>query len=266
MQISICEYRFPNIDFPISISQYRFSIREYRFPEDCWANLDLWVSITEAEKGHSPRAFPMDIFHLHFQYGAFPIRLVRARAIKVPYPVPTVRMVDMATAKLNVLMGILAYCVGQSTAIRPPPALLQGVGRDQLITLYFWEGFQYKAIICFLYFVHGIALSLRQLKRILKRLHLRRRPRASLRGSLIRHLLQVRQYPRHFLLCWLVSAHQKCLHSCYCTIPPRNCNCNMVYYYVWWEITCASTKDEFVLQVIDCCVCHRFGNPCICMA
>jgi len=69
--------------------------------------------------------------------------------------------VDMATAKLSVLMGILAYCVGQSTAIQPPPALLQGVGRDQLITLYFWEGFQYKAIICFLYFVHGIALSLR---------------------------------------------------------------------------------------------------------
>jgi len=23
---------------------------------------------------------------------------------------------------------------------------------------------------------------------------------------------------------------------------------------VWWEITCASTKDEFVLQVIDCSV------------
>ena len=56
---------------------------------------------------------------------------MRARAIKVPY---TVRMVDMATAKLNVLMGILAYCVGQSTAIRSPPALLQGVGTEDMAT------------------------------------------------------------------------------------------------------------------------------------
>jgi len=36
---------------------------------------------------------------VHFQFD------LCARAIKVPYPAPTVRAVDMATAKLSVLMG-----------------------------------------------------------------------------------------------------------------------------------------------------------------
>ena len=47
--------------------------------------------------------------------------------------------------------------------------------RDNIITRYFHCGFSYPLIICFLYFVHGISLSLRQLKRILRRLKLRRR-------------------------------------------------------------------------------------------
>ena len=47
--------------------------------------------------------------------------------------------------------------------------------RDQLIAWYFSLGYSYKLIVCFLYFVHGISLSLRQLKRILKKLNLRRR-------------------------------------------------------------------------------------------
>ena len=47
------------------------------------------------------------------------------------------------------------------------PALYRGVGRDDLIKLYFYEGYNYCLIICFLFFVHGISLSLRQLKKIL---------------------------------------------------------------------------------------------------
>ena len=47
--------------------------------------------------------------------------------------------------------------------------------REQLITAYFSEGYSYPLIICFLFFEHGISLSLRQLKMILARLNLSRR-------------------------------------------------------------------------------------------
>ena len=47
--------------------------------------------------------------------------------------------------------------------------------REDLIEVYFSCGYPYRLIVCFLHFVHGITLSLRQLKRILRRLNLRRR-------------------------------------------------------------------------------------------
>ena len=47
--------------------------------------------------------------------------------------------------------------------------------RDELIVWYFSLNYSYSLILCFLQFVHGISLSLRQLKRHLKRLNLRRR-------------------------------------------------------------------------------------------
>ena len=47
--------------------------------------------------------------------------------------------------------------------------------RDSLIQDYFRQGYSHQL---FLYFIHGISLSLRQLKRILRRLGLRRRPPA----------------------------------------------------------------------------------------
>ena len=50
--------------------------------------------------------------------------------------------------------------------------------RDSLIQDYFRQGYPYKLILCFLHFVHGISLSLRQLKQILRRLGLKRRPPA----------------------------------------------------------------------------------------
>ena len=47
--------------------------------------------------------------------------------------------------------------------------------REDLVEVYFSCGYPYRSIVCFLYFVHGITVSLRQLKQILRRLNLRRR-------------------------------------------------------------------------------------------
>ena len=56
------------------------------------------------------------------------------------------------------------------------PVIQQNVGeRDNLITTYFHLGFSYVEILSFLVLSHGIRLSLRQLKRILKNQGLLRR-------------------------------------------------------------------------------------------
>ena len=51
--------------------------------------------------------------------------------------------------------------------------------RDEAISWYFSLGYSYKLIVCFLYYIDGVNLSLRQLKRILRYLGLRRRHRLS---------------------------------------------------------------------------------------
>ena len=56
--------------------------------------------------------------------------------------------------------------------LRLPVSVYCAESRDDIIKRYFACGFSYKIIIGFLHFVHGISLSLRQLKR---RLCLRRR-------------------------------------------------------------------------------------------
>ena len=66
-----------------------------------------------------------------------------------------------------------------------PTCIIGADGRDLLIKCYFMLGYEYRLIICFLYFVHGISISLRQLKRTLRRLQLRRR-RSSLHGLTLR--------------------------------------------------------------------------------
>lgn len=53
--------------------------------------------------------------------------------------------------------------------------MADGLSRDDIITSYFHCGYSYKLILCFLFGLHGIHLSLRQLKRILRKLKLRRR-------------------------------------------------------------------------------------------
>ena len=50
-----------------------------------------------------------------------------------------------------------------------------GSERENLIAMYFSLGYSYNLIVCFLFFIHGISISLRQLKRILRQLGLRRR-------------------------------------------------------------------------------------------
>ena len=50
------------------------------------------------------------------------------------------------------------------------PAVIQGLcmSRNELIKLYFYEGYEYSLIVCFLHLVHGISISIRQLKCVLK--------------------------------------------------------------------------------------------------
>ena len=54
-------------------------------------------------------------------------------------------------------------------------AILSNEKRDVAITYYYGQGYAYKEICGFLLFSHNTVLSLRQLKRILKRLRLWRR-------------------------------------------------------------------------------------------
>ena len=58
----------------------------------------------------------------------------------------------------------------------PPwsPSLEEG-SKESLVSLYFSAGHKYEIIRQFLHNIHGIDISLRQLKRVLKRLGLRRR-------------------------------------------------------------------------------------------
>ena len=49
------------------------------------------------------------------------------------------------------------------------PVYDENVERDELIETYFHLGLKYKEILLFLLDVHGVEISIRQLKRILKR-------------------------------------------------------------------------------------------------
>lgn len=66
---------------------------------------------------------------------------------------------------------------GRRVCVSAPPRLLpySGLSRNQLITKYFFDGYPYKTILILLGLLHGISLSLRQLKRILRRSGLHRR-------------------------------------------------------------------------------------------
>ena len=68
-------------------------------------------------------------------------------------------------------------CVAMVLAGVLGPASAFEYERDGLIIYYFSLGYSYRLIVCFLFFVHGILLSLWQLKRILSYFGLRRRTR-----------------------------------------------------------------------------------------
>ena len=73
-----------------------------------------------------------------------------------------------------------------------PPQLSRSLSRDDLIKEYFFEGYEYRVIICFLYFVHGVSISLHQLKRALRAMNLHRRVRVNHHVVAIISLLRVR--------------------------------------------------------------------------
>ena len=65
----------------------------------------------------------------------------------------------------------ICFCLSPCTAVLHAyiPVDQQNVGqRDELIATYFHLGFNYVEILSFLTLSHGIRLSLRQLKRILR--------------------------------------------------------------------------------------------------
>ena len=76
----------------------------------------------------------------------------------------------------HVIALLVALFASPVRSITPPwsPSLHQGT-TDDLITYYFNAGHQYIKIVYFLCIVHGLVISMRQLKRKLKRLGLRRR-------------------------------------------------------------------------------------------
>ncbi len=70
---------------------------------------------------------------------------------------------------------------------------LQNGPIDDLITYYFDAGHRYKVILQFLCVVHGLVLSMRQFKRRLNRLGLRRRtPKTAGNLRTVSRLVQVR--------------------------------------------------------------------------
>lgn len=75
----------------------------------------------------------------------------------------------------------------------------EGGSRDHLVRQYFCAGHKYKTILQFLRSVHGFTLSIRQLKRILKRLGLRRRSeRTASHLRLVSRLIRV-SYQKYLL-------------------------------------------------------------------
>ena len=96
-----------------------------------------------------------------------------------------------ATLAVALLLALFASPV---LSITPPwsPSLQRGTTVD-LITYYFNAGHQYKKIVYFLCIVHGLVISVRQLKRILKGLGLRRRtPKTAANLRLVSRLIRVR--------------------------------------------------------------------------
>ena len=99
----------------------------------------------------------------------------------------------MAYACVSLQLLLVLLLLQLMVCVCAPPRLLpySGLSRNQLITKYFFDGYPYKTILILLGLLHGISLSLRQLKRILRSLGLHRR---TVRTSI--HLHRVETYIR----------------------------------------------------------------------
>ena len=69
----------------------------------------------------------------------------------------------MLAAVITVSLLILG-CSGLAVAVVPSPALSSGLTQEQLVAVYFHAGYSYKLIVIFLYTVHRILLSVKQLR------------------------------------------------------------------------------------------------------
>ena len=117
------------------------------------------------------------------------------------------------------------------------PALSRGLSREDLIKQYFFEGYEYCVIICFLYFVHGIRLSVRQLKMVLRCMNLRRRVHPSSHyHRTIRRLIQVSN-PWPFVYLLLLSYWVPCAEKDH-SILPSFYSSLLPYFYTSILITC----------------------------
>ena len=88
-------------------------------------------------------------------------------------------------------MATVTWTITLSTLLESVIALpfTPFISRDELIRALFHEGYQYQLILCFLVAVYGICMSLRTLKRSLKRQHLKRRGDYSNHRDVERYLM-----------------------------------------------------------------------------
>ena len=123
--------------------------------------------------------------HFHF--------LLTSTSISLPSHFHLTRMIDPvlpSTLRMRIptpvrivfKMLVTAWCVLSAFAVAvvesyvPPHSLQRNeASLEEIVFVYFHEGYSYKLILCFLAGVHGIMTSLRTLKRVLRKLGLRRR-------------------------------------------------------------------------------------------
>lgn len=84
------------------------------------------------------------------------------------------------------LFGLILLPLGESV-IWSPSLAIHGTTRNGLIRDYFRSGYTYSMMVKILWLVHGIRLSLRHLKRVVKALGMQRRVR--LTGAVFRQVL-----------------------------------------------------------------------------
>ena len=139
---------------------------------------------------------PFEISHFslrisHFEISHFSLRISH---FEISHFSLRISLTSEAEILRNSTELILIACLESCLKMLPPssPAQLHGIQREQLIHYYFLEGYTYRLILCFLLLVHGIPLSLRQLKRVLCKLGLKRRvPRYNVRHLQVEELIRV---------------------------------------------------------------------------